>query len=342
MADPRVVTGSVMNMASVLYDSTNKLHAVLMSIRNAPKSLTDIKYDIQGLQQVLQTLQRWSAAMVEGPYLQMTDAQKLCLQALEPPLECCAKTCMEFQAKLAKATSRAGDVKLLQDKEISAFRLRLDCYKETASIAVSFVSTTVPLHGTRATQELVVKTTTLMTGLTGQMHGLEVALQTVLDAGVKKKEALDALEEQHAALGQCLKVCVAAVSGIPASYGNTFGESRALDDAKQLLGTLGDVQPGGPPNTFHLLVAQDRAIQGAGTLSTEVSLAILSLGPGASHTSQALMSLSRGPPTPTSRRADDSPGVYNSQLRPLPPLMTPRYAQRAIGDERMVFPMSNS
>ena len=65
---------------------------------------------------------------------------------------------------------------------------------------------------------------------------------------------------------------MAALSGVTQSTGNVFKYVRAFNDAKQLVGNIGEVSAAGPTNTFDVLIAQDRAKQIAGSIEGRVAL----------------------------------------------------------------------
>ena len=112
----------------------------------------------------------------------------------------------------------------------------------------------------------------VMNRLLGQMQGIEISQQATIITGVPKTEFAHVMEQQTIALGACLESCTAALSSTAQSTENTFKYVRAFDDARQLIGTIGDVRGGGPANTFAVLRAEDRSKQLAGSIDGKLAL----------------------------------------------------------------------
>jgi hypothetical protein len=112
-----------------------------------------------------------------------------------------------------------------------------------------------------------------MGSISGQIQGMEIGMQAIIEFGAEKDELKQALNEQNAALGQCLKVCMAALSGVNQKTGNAVKYARAYDEAKQIVGTIGYVTPGGATTTIEEMTAHQRAKQVGGTVNTEFALA---------------------------------------------------------------------
>jgi hypothetical protein len=99
------------------------------------------------------------------------------------------------------------------------------------------------------------------------MQGMQIGMQAIADFGAEKDDLKQALDEQNAALGQCLKVCMAALSSANKTTGNEVKFSRAYDEAKQLVGTVGYVQPGGATVSIVEATAHGQAWQAVGVFS---------------------------------------------------------------------------
>jgi hypothetical protein len=137
-----------------------------------------------------------------------------------------------------------------------------------------------------------------MNSLSGQIQGLEIGMQAVAEFGEQKEELMQALAEYNSALGQCLKACMAALSETTAKTGNTIKYARAFDDAKMLIGTIGNVAPGGPANLIEVAIAQDRAKVMAGSVDGDTALAFMNT-PSESHSKRGVRSSSLElPPMP--------------------------------------------
>ena len=119
----------------------------------------------------------------------------------------------------------------------------------------------------------------VMNRLLGQMQGIEISQQATIIAGAPKTEFAHVMEQQNIALAECLKSCTTALSSTAQSTENTFKYVRAFDDARQLIGTIGDVRGGGPANTFDVLIAQDRSKQMAGSIDGKLALDFMNAPP---------------------------------------------------------------
>ena len=122
---------------------------------------------------------------------------------------------------------------------------------------------------------------TSLSGLTGQIQGIQVALQGLgLSDGamiqseanyqfVTRNEAAHALEvlnEHDQALKQCLKFVAGVFPESATKSGVTVGEAMAFNEAKQFIGNVGDVK-GGPDIKVVKMTARDKAWQLTGNMT---------------------------------------------------------------------------
>jgi hypothetical protein len=119
-----------------------------------------------------------------------------------------------------------------------------------------------------------------MDRLSGQIQGMDISMQAVIAASAQHQQApqqelIQTMEQQNGAIVACLRFCMTALSSTTQSTGNTFNYVRAFDDARQLVGNIGNVTAGGPANTFDVLIAQDRAKQMAGSIEGGIALGIM-------------------------------------------------------------------
>lgn len=115
-----------------------------------------------------------------------------------------------------------------------------------------------------------------MSAISGQIQGLEISMHAVADSDPDKSEAImKTLEEHNTALGQCLKACTSALAETSKGTGTTIKYAEALNEALQLIGTIGKVDPGGEMAMIEKMIAKDRAVQFGGNISTEVALKML-------------------------------------------------------------------
>lgn len=102
--------------------------------------------------------------------------------------------------------------------------------------------------------------------LTGQMQGLQIGLQAILDASsegkeldqagarsqfteAQKSEVLYAVEQQTIALSHCYRACMAAFKETTKATGHAYKFVKASKEARLLMGDLGNVK-GGALHTF--------------------------------------------------------------------------------------------
>ncbi len=115
-----------------------------------------------------------------------------------------------------------------------------------------------------------------MCTISGQIQGLEISMNAVDESGRDKSEViLKALEEHNTAFRQCLKACTSALAETAKGTGTTVKYAEALNDARQLIGVIGNVDPGGETAIIEVMIAKDRAVQFGGSISSDVALAML-------------------------------------------------------------------
>lgn len=120
------------------------------------------------------------------------------------------------------------------------------------------------------------KLTESVTGLTGQIHGLEYAMQalSLSSANIAKQdvaEVVKVLNEHDQMLKTCLKICTAAFADISEVSGTTVKHARAFDEARQLTGNVGIVSRDGPPVRIEVAEARNKARQFNGSMSAEAA-----------------------------------------------------------------------
>ncbi|EED21511.1 hypothetical protein TSTA_087470 [Talaromyces stipitatus ATCC 10500] len=147
-----------------------------------------------------------------------------------------------------------------KNKQIVAFQSRLASYKLTLVISLDFLTlknTTKDLETTRALENKIENATSRFAG---QMQGLQIGLQTFLEANAtptqnepqltdtqielaKEQESriLQAIEQQNIVLGYCYRACMAALRGTTQVTGNTYKYVSASDEVKMLVGDVGNV-----------------------------------------------------------------------------------------------------
>jgi hypothetical protein len=117
------------------------------------------------------------------------------------------------------------------------------------------------------------------------MQGLQIGLQAFLDASAQSRElattdqqrelaqghdskVLRAIEQQNILLGHCYRACMAAFKETTQATGHTYKYVTASNEAKLLMGDLGNVA-GGAKHTFENITAKDKAHVVAGNMEGE-------------------------------------------------------------------------
>lgn len=114
-----------------------------------------------------------------------------------------------------------------------------------------------------ATKGLETKIEDVAVSLTGQMQGLQIGLQAILDANaesyelaeadsdsrrqlaeVQQSQAMHAIEQQIIALSHCYRACMAAFQETTKATGHDYKYVKASNQARLLMGDLGDVKGG--------------------------------------------------------------------------------------------------
>jgi hypothetical protein len=106
-----------------------------------------------------------------------------------------------------------------------------------------------------------------MNGLSSKIRGLEICMQAVVDfdALTQRGFRMDT-ERTDRGYGPVLKSVHCGSFRGHKGVGNAIKYARALDNARQLVGSIENVAPGGPTNTIDIMIAQDRAGQMGGSM----------------------------------------------------------------------------
>jgi hypothetical protein len=127
-----------------------------------------------------------------------------------------------------------------------------------------------------ALQGLETQIATSLSGFTGQIHGLEIALQSLSLAAVNiSKEDVAAvvgvLNDHDRMLKQCLKVCTSALTETTKVAGTSVKYARTFEEAKQFIGNIGDVGKGGPATEVEYGEAGGKSRQVIGNMSADAA-----------------------------------------------------------------------
>ena len=111
-----------------------------------------------------------------------------------------------------------------------------------------------------------------MNTIIGQIQGLEIGMAAVKDFGVEKDELSKAMDAQIVALNKCVQLCLGVLASTSKETGDDIRYARSMDKARQLVGTIGRVEPGVASTLINVMVAEDESRQMGGKISGEVAL----------------------------------------------------------------------
>ena len=146
MAEAVGVVASVIAITGLAYNGSKKLYEALDNYQNAPKTLSNLRTELDIVQQLLQSIGKNLANTKDED---LPEALQRCLQDFKPSLEGLKLCCDEFLEKLKKLTnhSTASDMskrdrfKLqFEEKSIEAFRYRLSSHKLSTNIALGLIT----------------------------------------------------------------------------------------------------------------------------------------------------------------------------------------------------------
>lgn len=146
MAEAIGVVGSVIAIADLAYKGSKNLYEAVKEYKNAPKTLIDLRTDLEIVQRLLLSVQTSLAKTKEGD---LPEALQQCLQDFEPALQGLRTGCEEFKDKLEKLTNHSTDsdmrkrdkIKLqFEGKLIEAFRYRLSSHKLSINIVLGLIN----------------------------------------------------------------------------------------------------------------------------------------------------------------------------------------------------------
>lgn len=112
-----------------------------------------------------------------------------------------------------------------------------------------------------ATKSLETKIEDVTTRLTGQIRGLQIGLQAILDASsesqervegdprhqlteAQQSEVLHSIEQQSIALSHCYRACMVAFKETTKATGHDYKYVKASNQARLLMGDLGNGKGG--------------------------------------------------------------------------------------------------
>jgi hypothetical protein len=146
MAEAVGVIASVIAIAGLAYNGSKKLYEALDKYQNAPKTLSNLRAELNIVQQLLQSVEKNLANTRDED---LAEALQRCLQDFRPSMEGLKRSCDEFLEKLKKFTNRSTDSDMskrdlfklqFEEKSIEAFRYRLSSHKLSINIALGLIN----------------------------------------------------------------------------------------------------------------------------------------------------------------------------------------------------------
>ena len=115
-----------------------------------------------------------------------------------------------------------------------------------------------------------------MNNFAGQIIGLETALQsmTVANVGIRQEDVdnvASILNEHGRVLRLCLQSCTGGLKETTAKAGTHVKYAKTFDEAKQVIGTMGNVTGGDGPTVVDLAEAHGKSRQAIVEMSEEVA-----------------------------------------------------------------------
>jgi len=133
MAELIGIASGVLTLAAFALDSSTSLYQAIKGFQNSPRSIRQLKEELEALGGVLQSLQQTAAS---------SNAD---LNALKLPLLRCGKACGEFEEVISKCSAHSDGLKKsfrdwaklkYMGGDIDGFKHMLAGYKSTISIAL--------------------------------------------------------------------------------------------------------------------------------------------------------------------------------------------------------------
>ena len=134
MGDPLSIASGSVAIVTAAVQSSKILYQTIQSFRDHPRSIRQLRDELEALDGVLRSLEAFSGS---DPSI---------LVPLKLPLTQCAKACVEFQVLIVKCTKHSGDQKTsfrdwaklrYMDNDVNGFAAMLSGYKSTIAIALA-------------------------------------------------------------------------------------------------------------------------------------------------------------------------------------------------------------
>ncbi|KUI52654.1 hypothetical protein VP1G_00118 [Cytospora mali] len=259
MAEAVGLASSVIAVAQLTWETCKMLNDTIKGFHNAPAKLKNLRSDLSTLLQLLASLRSYLVQTISAGHTSIPDG-------LKPALQGCQKLCDEFLQRITELTSHSRPTYIskrdrirfhFNDTEITHLKDRLVQYKLTFDIALNVASLRTTSQNKEMTENLDTKFVTSLGRLTGKIESLEDVMQAISISQIGSVadrdqyddnvlRAVAAFEQYERVMKQCIKIHTPALEEEKQSNGTTVKWIRALDDAKQYCGNLGNVDRGDP------------------------------------------------------------------------------------------------
>ncbi|KAF4448698.1 hypothetical protein F53441_7952 [Fusarium austroafricanum] len=232
--DPLSVTAGVIAVAGLAYNSGKALYDLIETYRHSTHIFDELISDIEGLNSALSSL-RSIGGQDRGASFSQKQCQ--CLEKVGPAMRNCSEGYEAFKIKVTKLISNSTpkhkrDKFMLHFKinDIAAFKIRLNGYKSTLTIALLVVSLESSSEGSK---DLGDKVEAAIGRFAGQIEGIKLSMQAVQEAGGSNQSLVESMAQTAEAISRCAEVCKAATT---VSGSVTYKSVQAFDNARFMLG----------------------------------------------------------------------------------------------------------
>ena len=108
--------------------------------------------------------------------------------------------------------------------------------------------------------------------LSGQIQGMQISVDAMRQGSGTQQSIPSTIEAQLQSFNECLKLCTVALTDVSKRSGNNFKFVGAMNEARQLVGDIGDVSSVGPGPNVEVMIARDKSRQMGGRIQGSIAL----------------------------------------------------------------------
>jgi recombinational DNA repair ATPase RecF len=140
------LVATIITIAGLAIQSSKELYELIKTYQDAHKTRSSILAEIQAVQNLLTSLE---TALQDTRNAGLSEKLRCCLQDFGTMMEAFCALCEEFKAKIRQITQHSHDDKIdwrdklrlhFEEKNILAFKYRLESYKLTINITLGLVT----------------------------------------------------------------------------------------------------------------------------------------------------------------------------------------------------------